>query len=94
MNTAISVAINAAFDPQPGSGTVSAGGTGSGSNGAKLTLASGSTFDMTDTSVGTFDLQQQSSFSGTALSIDDATLNFDLSSSSADELTRYRRGQR
>ncbi len=86
-NTAISVASGATFAPNPpGSGSVSAGTNDDGTAGATLTLATGSTFDMTDGSTGTFNLQQQASFSGTALSISGATLNFDLSASAADEL--------
>lgn len=85
-NTAISVSAGAAFDPRPGSGTASAGSTGSGNSGAKLTLASGSTFDMTDGSAGTFDLSQQTGFSGPTLTLQGATLNFDLGAAAADQL--------
>ncbi len=79
-NTAISVASAAIFAPQPGSGTISAGSSAAGSAGATLTLNPGSTFDMTDTATGTFNVQQQASFGAgnTALTINGATLNFDV----------------
>ena len=85
-NTAISVANGAIFGPQPGSGSINAGTTGAGTLGATLTLNSGSTFDMTDTTTGTFNLLQQAGFGGTPLTISGATLNFDLSSAGPDQL--------
>ncbi len=87
-NTVITAASGTTFAARPGSGTVSAGSASAGSAGATLSLASGSTFSMVDGAVGTFNLQQQASFgaSNTALSLSGATLNFDLSSSGADQL--------
>ena len=85
-NTAISVANGATFAPTPGNGTVIAGSTGGGSAGATLNLNAGAVFDMTDGGIGIFNLNQQSSFSGTALTLGGATLKFDLSSSGSDSL--------
>ncbi len=88
-NTAISVASTAVgLSVLAGSGTFSAGTTSTGTAGATLSLASGSTFSMADSAVGTFNLQQQSSFgaSNTALTISGANLNFDISASGADRL--------
>ncbi len=80
-NTAISVANGATFAPQAGSGTITAGSTGSAGAGATLNLAGGSIFSMTDGAVGTFQLQQGSGFGSTALTLGGGTLNFDLNGS-------------
>jgi autotransporter-associated beta strand protein len=85
-DTAIAVASGATFAPNPGSGTVSAGTTGAGVLGATLTLASGAIFAQTDAAVGGFNLQQNTGFGSTALTIGGAVLNFNLSSSGADVL--------
>ena len=104
-NTAITVAggttsggitsNGAIFAVYPGNGTIFAGTTGSGSAGASLALAPATTFDMTDGGVGTFQLQQQSSYAQLdpgrdALSIDGSTgavtFDFDLSAGGADQL--------
>ena len=85
-NTSINVGTGATFAPNPGSGTIVAGSSGSGSGRATLTLNSGATFDMTDGNIGVFSLSQQSGFTGTALTIANATLNFDLNGSGADTL--------
>jgi len=84
--TAISVASGASFSAIPGGGSVSAGATGAGSAGATLTLTSGSTYSMVDGAIDTFNLQQNGSFAGPALTISGATLDFDVNSSGADSL--------
>ena len=83
--TAITVSSGARF--APGAGT-SAGLTGSGSGGATLNLNSGSFLDLNDGTIGNFTLNQQNSWltSSTALTLGGETLNFDLGSSTADEL--------
>ncbi len=85
-NTSISL-TGGAFLVQPGSGTLSAGTTTAGTAGATLAL-NGGTFSMVDGAIGTFNLQQQASFgaANTALTLNGATLNFELSSSGADKL--------
>ncbi len=85
-NTAMTVANNATFAPNPGSGSVNVGLTTVANAGASMNLQSGSIFDMTDGAIGTFNLQQNSGFSSTALTISGAKLNFDLSSTGADVL--------
>ena len=60
-NAAISV-TGGTFAAQPGSGTLAIGSSGSGSAGATLSVATGGTFSMVDGSIGTFNLQQQTSF--------------------------------
>ena len=86
-NVAVSVSGTGTFNPQPGSGTLSIGSSGAGTGGATLALSSGGAFSMVDGAIGTFNLQQQTSFAGNpALSISGGTLNFDLSSSGADKL--------
>jgi len=87
-NTSISVTGSGTFAPQPGSGTVAAGTTGAGSGGATLSLASGTTFSMVDGAIGAFNLQQQSGFgaANTALTLNGAGLNFDISNAGADKL--------
>ena len=87
-NTSISVTGTGAFATQPGSGTLSAGTAGAGTSGATLSLGAGTTFSMVDGAIGTFNLQQQTSFgaANTALTLGGATLNFDLGSSAADSL--------
>ena len=81
-NTAISFGGTGTFAVKPGSSTaINAGTTGAGSAGATLNLG-GQTFDMGDNAISTFDLQQQTSFSGAALTITSgATLKFDLGGS-------------
>jgi len=83
-NTAITATANAgaAFSVQPGSSTtINAGTSTAGSSGATLAL-NNNTFDMTDGATSTFNLQQQTSFSGTALTLTSgATLKFDLGGS-------------
>ncbi len=49
-------------------------------------VGSGGTFSMVDGQTGTFNLQQQNSFSGPALTAGGGTFNFDLSGSGADKL--------
>ena len=86
-NTAISTSNAATLAVAPGSATVNAGSTGAGTGGASLNLASGTTFTMQDGSVGTFNLQHQTSFNGAALTLGGANLNFDMNNASADSLT-------
>ncbi len=77
-NTSIAVSGSGTFAPLPTSG-------GSLSTGATLSLgvaATGGTFSMVDGQLGTFNLTS----SGTALSLNAGSLNFDLSSSGADKL--------
>jgi fibronectin-binding autotransporter adhesin len=81
-NTAISVAPGANFMPQ---GTSSAGTTGAGTSGALLSIV-GDQLDMADGTPGTFTINQNSGFSGTALTLTGATMDFDLGTTSADEL--------
>ena len=78
-NTPIVVESGAYFSPNPCGYTNSAGLTVSGSAGATLDLLSGSYLDIG--SIGTFDLQQETSFgfANTALTINTATLDFGLS---------------
>ena len=86
-NSAIAISGAGIFAPNPGSGSASAGGAGAGSAGATLSVAGGGTFSMVDGAIGTFNLQQQSGFgANTALTLNSATLNFDLSQSGADRL--------
>jgi autotransporter-associated beta strand protein len=98
-NTAIMVNPGGTFAPLPGSASVSAGSTGTGSLGATLTLAAGTgsnpggIFSMVDSATGVFNLNQQTSFSGTALTLGGAgsasnapILLFDLGANSVDEL--------
>jgi len=91
-NTAITVANGATFSPilgaSPSSAMVKAGAVGSGTAGATLTLAPGSTFSMADGAVGNFNLQQENNFSGPAFTIGGAsgaapTLVFDFGGPSA-----------
>jgi T5SS/PEP-CTERM-associated repeat protein/autotransporter-associated beta strand protein len=76
-NTAIKVASGATFaanlGASPFSKVVNAGTTGSGSAGATLTLNPGSTFSMAGASLATFNLEQESSFSGPAFTIGGAS---------------------
>ncbi|QOV91058.1 beta strand repeat-containing protein [Humisphaera borealis] len=88
-NTAITVSNSGSvFLVAPGAGTVGLGTTGAGTAGATLNLnGSGTVFSMVDgTAGGTTNLQQQASFSGTALTLNNATLNFELSGATADKL--------
>jgi fibronectin-binding autotransporter adhesin len=86
-NTAISVGSAGTLSAEPAaSGIIRVGSSGGGSAGATLNLGSG-TFDMTGVStLGTFAVQQQSGFSGPALSMSGATLKFNLGSAGSDEL--------
>jgi fibronectin-binding autotransporter adhesin len=72
-NSAITVASGATFSPtlgaSPSSTVVRAGTTGAGSAGAKLTLNPGSALSMIDGAIGTFDLQENTSFAGAGLVI-------------------------
>jgi fibronectin-binding autotransporter adhesin len=85
-NTAISVAGGATFAADAGSGPIYAGTMDSGTFGATLALNTGSTFSMADGAAGAFNLQQQTQFAARSLSINNATLDFDLGSSGADLL--------
>ncbi len=86
-NVPIAVTSGGTFAAEPGSSTLSIGATGAGSGGATLSVASGGNFSMVDGAVGTFNLRQQNSFAGNpALSLNGATLHFDLSSGGADLL--------
>lgn len=88
-NTAITVATGATFQAAPGT---FAGTTVAGTAGATLTLNAG-TFSMAgDNAVGTFSLNQNVSFAGSALTLDGATLKFDLSSAGADRLAVTKTG--
>ena len=85
-NTAITV-NSGTLAVKPGAGTtISAGTTGVGTAGASLNLGA-NTFDMTDGAISTFNLQQNASFVGTALTIaNGATLKFNLGNSTCDVL--------
>ena len=76
-NTAITVASGATFDASAGAAPfnriVSAGTTASGTAGATLKLNPGSSFSMAGASLATFDLQQESAFSGPAFTIGGAS---------------------
>ncbi len=85
-NAPISVTGAGTFAILPGGGTVSVGGSGAGTSGATLSLASGGAISMIDGAIGTANLQQQASFSGPALTLNAANLNFELSSTGADRL--------
>ena len=82
-NTAISVASGATLAPLAGSGTITAGSSSpsSAGTGASLSLASGAIFNMEDSAIGTFQLQQKSGFSSNALTLAGATLDLDLNGS-------------
>ncbi len=85
-NTAISVANGATFAPMPAAGAVVAGSSGAGLAGASLNLGPGAVLDMTDGGIGTFSLNQQSGFAGTALTLGGATLNLSSRSDGADSI--------
>ena len=88
-NTAITVSSGSTLGVQPPSGgTVTAGLTTVTGLGATLNLAAGSTLDMASgtTNVGNFELQQESTYTGTALTIAGATLKFAAGTSSIAEL--------
>ena len=85
-NTAISVASGATFAATPGSSSVAAGTTGAGTAGATLTLNAGSAFSMVDNSIGTVNLNQNTSFGSAGLVASVAsgtapTLSFDIGNS-------------
>jgi len=86
-NAAISLSGTGTLAVQPGNTTtISVGSTGAGTAGATLDLRS-QTFDMNDGAISTFNLEQEVSFSGPALTIaDGATLRFNLGSAGADLL--------
>ena len=83
-NTAITVNGGGTFAPQLIGGSTRT--IGSATTIATMTLSSGTLDLSTSNNIGTFVLQQRSSFSGTALTIDNAALNFNVSSTGADEL--------
>ncbi len=85
-NAAISVTGSGTLAVLPGSGTLSAGSTGAGSGGASLSVGSGATFSMVDGAIGKFNLQQQSGFSGPALTLAGGTLNLEVGNSFSDQL--------
>ena len=74
-NTAISVAGGATF--RAASGTF-AGTTTTAGAGATLSLSSGATLDLTDATVGTFALNQNTSLGAAGLTLNGNTLDFDL----------------
>jgi autotransporter-associated beta strand protein len=82
-NTAIAVGSGGTLAPAAG---VSVGSTTAGTAGATLNLQSGSALDLSNGTIGNFNLNQQASFAGTALTVSGATLDFDLSSTGADDL--------
>ena len=89
-NTAITIGSGATFVTTAGAvvaGSTGAPGTpGLGSAGDSLNLNAGAIFDMADGGIGTFSLNQQSGFTGPALTLGGATLEFNLSGSAADSL--------
>ncbi len=85
-NTSVAVTGTGIFTVPAGSGTLAIGTTGGGTSGATLSLASGGALSMVDGAIGTFNLQQQSGFTGPVLTFNGGTLNFDLSSSAADKM--------
>ncbi|MBA3936181.1 MAG: autotransporter-associated beta strand repeat-containing protein [Planctomycetes bacterium] len=85
-NTAITVCSAATFAPNPGSGTIAVGTTGAGTAGASLTMVAGAIVTMVDSAVGTCNLQQNTSFATTPLTISGDTMNFDISSAGTDTL--------
>ncbi|HET6246535.1 MAG TPA: autotransporter-associated beta strand repeat-containing protein [Tepidisphaeraceae bacterium] len=87
-NTPITVLSGATFAPRPASGTIAAGTAAANALGATLTLNTGSNFSMLDGAVGTFNLQQGSTFGAatTALTLGGANLAFNIGSSNADVL--------
>ena len=74
-NTAITVNSGGLFSLQPGSGTINLGNTATLDAGATLTLAAGTGanagggFSMVDGAIGTVNLAQEGTFSGTALTL-------------------------
>jgi autotransporter-associated beta strand protein len=98
-NTAISVATGSILAIKPAGTFVNAGSLASGTLGATLNLMPGTgtnpggIFDMTDGTTGVFNLNQQTGFSGTALTLGGSgtstnapTLVFELGSSATDQL--------
>ena len=86
-NTAISVTGSGTLAVQPGSATsITAGNTATAAAGATLNLGA-RTFDMTDGFVSTFNLVQEDTFAGTALTVTSgATFKFNLKNAGADHL--------
>gem|GEM_PF-2059002 len=86
-NTAISLSGTGTLAAQPGTATdINVGTTGAGTLGATLNLG-GRILDMTDGVISAFNLRQQASFAGTALTIaTGATLKFNMGNSGADLL--------
>ncbi len=85
--TNIEVAGGATFAVQTGGGTVSTTqNINDGSAGTVLTMDAGSVFDMTDGTVGRFNLLQESGFNNYGLILQGATLKFDLAAARADLL--------
>jgi autotransporter-associated beta strand protein/T5SS/PEP-CTERM-associated repeat protein len=88
-NTAIGVTgAGSTFSVRPGTGAVAVGLAGAGVGGATLDLDAGTVFSMQDGAKGTFHLQQEADFGAgtTALTLNGATLHFDLGSTGADLL--------
>jgi fibronectin-binding autotransporter adhesin len=86
-NTAIATTGTGTFAATPGTGTVNLGNTGTTAAGASLNLGSGTVFSMVDGSAGGItNLVQEGSFAGPALTLDGASLNFELDGTSADKL--------
>ena len=85
-NTAISATGTGTLAVKPGTGTVNLGNTGTLGAGATLSLASGTAFSMVDGAIGTTNLVQEATYAGNALTLDTATLNFEMSGATADLL--------
>jgi len=86
-NTAITVNnAGSAFAVTPGSGTINLGTITAGTAGATLNLTNGTSFSMLDGATGTANLKQQVSFVGNGLTLNTATLNFEVGASAADKL--------
>ena len=86
-NTAIGVTgAGTTFSVGTTGGTVNLGTTSVSGLGASLSLGTGTVYSMTDRAFETVNLRHTGSFAGTALSINGATLNFDLNSTGTDSL--------
>ncbi|MGC4002306.1 MAG: autotransporter-associated beta strand repeat-containing protein [Pirellulales bacterium] len=86
-NTAITVAAGGTFAPAAGrfAGPTPVAGT----TGATLTLSPGGVLDLAAGTVGTFTLNQQLTFAGTAASLNGGTINFDLGGASTTDVDRF-----
>jgi autotransporter-associated beta strand protein len=82
-NTAITVSNGATLSALAGSGTITAGNNLTAGQGATLTLAAGSTFNMVDGLIGTFAVTQNSSMTGAIFTLAGATLNLELDGTTA-----------